>query len=112
MPVRQDKQLALQPPPTPLAIPYGKYLDIDQKYYESKDMSVPLEDIHSKGKTLMPHGKNVQLRSDFIQQPPPISLATGSLKVNYGSYIYQQKTGFDAAHSAGLKTQPTEVMFR
>lgn len=99
-------QPILEPPQTPKAIPYGQYLAIDQEFYEPKPPAL-MKDRHLK-----PHGSNVNLKSDFIPQPSPISLATGSLKVNYGSYIYQQKTGYDSAHPADVKTAPVEIMFR
>jgi hypothetical protein len=47
----------------------------------------------------------------FVAPPTPIGLSTGSLKVNYGSYIYEQKTGYDANHSPDVKTPATVVFF-
>ena len=102
---RVYNQPALIAPTATKYIPPGVYLDIDQKYYESKPENV------TKERHLKPHGSNVNLESPFIASSTPISLTTGSLKVNYGSYIYQQKTGWDAAHSADEKTQPVAVFF-
>ena len=99
-------QPILQPPPPPLAIPRGVYFGIDQQYYEPQQANV------TKDRVLKRHGTNVNLKSDFVAPTPPISLDTGSLKVNYGSYIFQLRTGIDAAHPANTKTAPVEVMFR
>ena len=96
---RQYAQPVLTAAPVQLAIPQGKFFQIDQEYYEPKDLQPSLEDIHSKGRKLRPHAQNVNLKaSGFITPETPISLDSGSLQVNYGSYLYQQKTGFDAAH--------------
>ena len=89
------KQPSLMPPETAMAIPRGMYIDIDQKYYEPKEAAV------FSNRSIKPHGENVNLKSDFVKQSAPLSLQTGSLAVNYGSYIYQQKTGTDAAHPQG-----------
>ena len=99
-------QPTLVAPPVQKAIPQGVYFGIDQQYYEPKDANV------TKDRVLKRPGTNVQLRRDFVAATPPLSLDTGSLKTNYMSYLYQSRTGFDAAHSAGVKTQPTEVFFR
>ena len=100
MAARIDKQVALVPPVS-LAIARGQYFDIDQRYYE------PQEDNVFVNRTLKPHGSNVTLHRDFVEPQTPIGLQTGSLVVNYGSYIFQQKTGFDAAHPhGGDKAQP------
>lgn len=99
-------QSATLAPPVGKAIPYGQYFDIDQKYYEPQPAN------ETKERHLRPHGTNVTLNAQgFIMAETPISLATGSLKVNYGSYLYQQLTGYDAAHSSGARTQPTAVLF-
>lgn len=84
--------------PPQLAIPYGKFIDIDEKYYKPQQ-PVPAIDSFSKGRELKPHGTNGTYQpTAFIQNSPSLALDAGSLKVNYGSYIYQQKTGFDYAH--------------
>ena len=95
---RIDKQAALVPPVS-LAIPRGQFFDIDQRYYE------PQEDAVFVNRSLKPHGSNVTLNHGFVEQSTPIGLQTGSLVVNYGSYIYQQQTGSDAAHMKGDKVQ-------
>ena len=99
-------QPTLVAPPPPLAIPQGVYFGIDQQYYEPKEANV------TKDRVLKRPGTNVQLRRDFVAPTQPISLDTGSLKTNYGSYIFQLRTGTDAAHPANTKTAPVEVMFR
>jgi len=98
-------QSATLAPPVAKAIPYGMFLDIDQKYYEPQPAN------ETKERHLRPHGTNVNLKNaqGFIVQETPISLATGSLKVNYGSYIYQQRTGYDASHPADVRTPATAV---
>lgn len=93
----QYPQPTLNQPPQ-MAIPYGKFIDIDEKYYSPQK---PLPAIHSfsKGRELKPHGTNGSYQpTPFIEKTPPLALDEGGLKVNYGSYIYQQKTGFDYAH--------------
>lgn len=83
-------------------IPFGKYIDIDEKYY--KDVGI---EVNTKYRSLKPHGHNVKYNpSEFVIQSPPLSLQTGSLKVNYGSYMYNQHTGYDDAHNRFEKTQP------
>jgi hypothetical protein len=96
---RMDKQAALVAPVS-LAIPRGQFFDIDQRYYE------PQEDNVVVNRSLKPHGSNVTLSRDFVEPQTPLGLQTGSLVVNYGSYIYQQLTGSDAAHLEGGKVQP------
>ena len=91
--------------PVAKAIPAGVYFDIDQKYYEAKPENV------TKERHLRPHGTSVNLETPFVASGTPLSLTTGSLKVNYGSYIYEQKTGWDAAHSADEKVEPVAVFF-
>ena len=100
----QYPQSAIQPPPQ-LAVPYGKFIDIDEKYHQ---LMVPQKaDSHGKGRTLVEHGRDVNHQpTDFVQHSPSLALDSGSLKVNYGSYIYDQLKGFDYAHPRGAKTDP------
>jgi hypothetical protein len=102
-------QQALQPPP-PLAIPFGKFLDIDEKYHE---LMVPQKaDSHGRGRVLVEHGRDVNHQpTEFVKQSPSLALDAGSLKTNYGSYIYDQLNGFDYAHPREVKTQPVAVFF-
>ena len=51
------------------------------------------------------HRLGVDAGDEDIHLSTPIGLQTGSLVVNYGSYIYQQQTGSDAAHMEGDKVQ-------
>ena len=98
----QHQQTTLQPPPQ-LAVPYGKFIDIDEKYHQL--MTPQKTDSHGKGRTLAAHGKNVNYQpTDFVQHSPSLALDSGSLKVNYGSYIYDQLKGFDYAHGRDVKT--------
>jgi hypothetical protein len=100
-------QSATLAPPVGPAIPYGQFFDIDQKYYEAQP------DNETKERRLRPHGTSVNLKNaeGFISYGTPISLSTGNLKTNYGSYLFQQLTGYDAAHSADIKTPATVVFF-
>lgn len=92
--------------PIPKAIAQGVFMDIDQKYYEPKEAN------ETKERHLRPHGTNVNLNSNgFVEQTMPIGLESGSLRVNFGSYIYQQQTGFDAAHTQEERVIPTAVFF-
>ena len=98
MAIRHDRQQALVAP-TAKYIPYGLYTDIDETYYNPKPVLAPVGDIFSKGHTLKPHGQNVNYQpTDFIKQPPTLALDSGFLRVNYGSYIYNQISGYDDAH--------------
>jgi len=99
----QYPQSAIQPPPQ-LSIPFGKFIDIDEKYHQ---LMVPQKaDSHGKGRTLIEHGKGVNNQpTEFVQQSPSMALDSGSLKVNYGSYIYDQLKGFDYAHPRDVKPE-------
>jgi hypothetical protein len=77
----------------------NKFIDIDEKFYQ------PKEDVHPRagesfgrmGKPLQPYGTNVVYHStEFV--PVKQGLTSQDLKVNYLSYLYNQKTGFDANH--------------
>lgn len=92
--------------PIPKAIPQGVFIDIDQKYYEPKPAN------ETKERHLRPHGTSVNLNSNlFVAPTKPIGLESGSLRVNYGSYIYQQQTGFDRNHTQDERVIPTAVFF-
>ena len=77
----------------------GKFLDIDEKFYQQK------EDIHPRseegfgrmGRPIQPYGTNVNYHATAFV-PKAQGLTTQDLKVNYLSYLYNQKTGFDANH--------------
>ena len=94
----------LVPPPS-LAIPAGKYIDIDAKFFTK-----PPKPVHGQ---LTPAGSGINYQpSEFVAAAPPMSLSTGSLKVNFGSYIYQPATGFDNAHNPySDKRQRVESIF-
>jgi hypothetical protein len=87
-------------PPQPHAfISPGKFLDIDAKFYQQK------EDVHPRseegfgrmGRPIKPFGQNVNYHSTAFV-PKAQGLTSQDLKVNYLSYLYNQKTGFDANH--------------
>tara|TARA_R110000868_G_scaffold189841_3_gene433425 strand:- start:115 stop:435 length:321 start_codon:yes stop_codon:yes gene_type:complete len=81
--------------PTPLAIPAGKYIDIDQKFFTKTE-------IKRDDGVLRHAGSNINYQpSEFVKQTPSvIALETGNLKVNYGSYAYNQVVGFDDSHQS------------
>jgi len=77
----------------------GKFLDIDEKFYK------PKEDVHPRseegfgrmGRPIQPYGTNVNYHATAFV-PKAQGLTSQDLKVNYLSYLYNQKTGFDANH--------------
>ena len=93
-----NNQTKLQPPPDAKYIPPGKYIDIDEKYYKPTTtvLNHQPEVFGSMGKPIQPYGQNVNY------QPTPLMQKSGglstNLKLNYGSYIYNQITGWDSAH--------------
>jgi hypothetical protein len=97
--------VTLAPPVVAKAIPYGEFFGIDQQFYDPKPPN------ETKHRQLRPYGMNVNHKNfdGFVAPPTPIGLSTGSLKVNYGSYLFQQLTGTDAAHPADVKTEPVVV---
>jgi len=84
---------ALQAPVQSKFIPAGKYIDIDEKYYRPRDKEYFLkhESFGSQGKPLQSHTIRYG-ETGFVKKEP--TLALGPMKVNYGSYIYQPRTGF------------------
>jgi len=84
---------ALQAPVQSKFIPAGKFIDIDDKYYRPRDKEYYLkhETFGSQGKPLQSHTIRYG-ETGFVKKEP--TLALGPMKVNYGSYIYQQRTGF------------------
>ena len=109
---RIDKQREIvAPPPVAKFIPYGMFTAIDQQYYDPVEVQ-PASEVFSRGRELKPHGQNVKHHSvGFVEQSPTLALDSGSLRVNYGSYIYEQITGFDASHSRNEKTAQVAVFF-
>tara|TARA_R110000822_G_scaffold75724_2_gene182163 strand:+ start:2426 stop:2752 length:327 start_codon:yes stop_codon:yes gene_type:complete len=92
--------------PPSLAIPAGKYIDIDEKFFTKTAIKRDDGILHHSGSNI-----NYQ-PSEFVKQSPAvIALETGSLKVNYGSYAYNQVVGWDDAHSphASSKVENTRV---
>jgi len=91
-------------PPT-LAIPAGKYTEIDEKFY-TKPVKRDDGIVHHSG-------SNVNYQSaDFVKLVPSvIALETGNLKVNFGSYTHNQTVGYDNAHPAhaGAKVENTRI---
>ncbi len=89
----------LAPPQQHAYIPPGKFLDIDEKFYKQKEEVHPRneEGFGRMGKPLQPFGTNVNYHATpFVTKPQ--GLTAQNLKVNYNSYLYNQKTGFNAAH--------------
>tara|TARA_R110002074_G_C12296515_1_gene644619 strand:- start:176 stop:457 length:282 start_codon:yes stop_codon:yes gene_type:complete len=85
---------AIQPQPDRKFIPAGKFIDIDAKYYRPQDRQFFLkhESFGSQGKPLQSHTIRYDQPQGFVKLEPVLGL--GPLIVNYGSYIYQQRTGF------------------
>ena len=89
----------LVPPQAHAFIAPGKFLDIDAKFYQQK------EDVHPRseegfgrmGRPIQPFGTNVNYHSTAFV-PKAQGLTTQDLKVNYLSYLYNQRVGFDANH--------------
>ena len=55
-------------------------------------------------------GKGVNYQpTEFVKHSPSLALDEGSLKLNYGSYIYSQLDGFDYHHPRDVKTIPQAV---
>ena len=80
-------------------IPPGKFIAIDEKYYQQKEDVHPRsqENFGRMGRPIQPHGTNVNNQpTDFI--PVKQGLTSKNLKVNYKSYLYNQIVGFDEAH--------------
>tara|TARA_R110000796_G_scaffold95360_1_gene200520 strand:- start:101 stop:439 length:339 start_codon:yes stop_codon:yes gene_type:complete len=96
---RHDRQTAILPPaPSLKFIPPGRFTEIDAKYYSGEDTQPP-QAMFSRGRALTPHsGGGASNKNGFVESTPPLSLETGSLMVNYLSYIYNQQTGWDRAH--------------
>ena len=90
-------QLA-QPQPHAFIAP-GKFLDIDAKFYQQKEKihPIPQENFGRMGRPIQPFGTNVVYHSTAFV-PKAQGLTSENLKTNYLSYLYNQKTGFDANH--------------
>lgn len=98
--------MPLQTPVQEKFIPRGVFIGIDETYYQPKDAD-PV-----KERPLKRHGTAVNVAgSEFVKQPDPISLSTGSLKTNYLSYIYDQLKGYQAGHPADAKTELPPISF-
>jgi len=110
MSLMHHPQQAIAPAPPSLAIPYGKFIDIDAQYHK---LIAPEEtDSFSRGRRLV-HGNadvNVQPTA-FVEHSPSLALDSGSLRVNYMGYLYNQKSGFDAHHGREVKMEPQPVFF-
>ena len=84
--------------PTLKHIPPGKFIDIDEKYYSNNhaDNNHQPEVFGMNGPSLKPYGQNANYNpTPLIEKAGGL---TSDLKVNYGSYIYNQITGWDANH--------------
>ena len=88
----------VQPQPTKF-IPPGKFMEIDDKFYNNKENIHPIsnENFGRMGRPIQPFGTNVNYNaSPFVVKAQ--GLTTENLNVNYLGYIYQQRTGYDANH--------------
>ena len=77
----------------------GKFLDIDEKFYKQKEEVHPRseEGFGRMGRPIQPYGTNVNYHAtEFV--PKAQGLTSEDLKVNYLSYLYNQRVGFDANH--------------
>ena len=77
----------------------GKFIDIDEKFYKQKEdvPPIPQENFGRMGRPIQPYGTNVNYHaSEFV--PKAQGLTSENLKVNYLSYLYNQRVGFDANH--------------
>ena len=77
----------------------GKFLDIDEKFYKQKEEIHPRseEGFGRQGRPIQPYGTNVNYHSTAFV-PKAQGLTSQDLKVNYLSYLYNQRVGFDANH--------------
>ena len=92
--------------PPSLAIPAGKYIDIDEKFFTKTDIK------RDDGVLRRSGSNNNYQPSEFVKQIPSVlALETGTLKVNYGGYPYNQVVGWDDAHSpyASSKVENTRI---
>jgi len=77
----------------------GKFLNIDEKFYKQKEEVHPRseEGFGRMGRPIQPVGQNVNYHSTAFV-PKAQGLTPQYLKVNYLSYLYNQRVGFDANH--------------
>ena len=87
----QGKLTAVQQPrQIPLAIPSGQFIEIDERFYEPE-----LKDNFTNSKRLGLSKDKFPKNQGFVSTGQPLSIMIdGSLKDNYGNYIYNQITGF------------------
>jgi hypothetical protein len=95
------------------AIIPGKFLDIDEKYYNDKPKDFYVGEAFGRmGKPILPHGQNVIYHpTGFIEKSPVLPL--GPLRANYNTYLYNQITGWDANHPMNAKPMGTKsIIFK
>jgi len=80
-------------------IPPGKYQDIDAKFYTEKKNIKPRagEAFGRMGRAITPFGTNVNYHSAAFV-PRAGGLDGGQLKLNYGTYLFNQTSGYNSAH--------------
>lgn len=76
----------------------GKYIDIDERYYlnDKPKLNHQTDAFGRMGKPLKPFGENVNYQSTSLIEVP--GGLNDNIKVNYGSYLYNQITGWDIHH--------------
>jgi hypothetical protein len=80
-------------PPRPI-IPAGQFTAIDEQYYRPNEPKPLIAGLGYGAEALRPYNINYG-NANLINQAVPLD---STLKVNYGSYIYNQITGTDANH--------------
>ena len=74
-------------------LPPEKYISIDDKYYIPVPEYIWSNESYGNQRPLEPHGVSVNFQSKtFIKGAPGLNL--NPLNQNYGTYIYNQETGY------------------
>ena len=74
-------------------IPPGKFISIDEKYYNPVPEYITSNESYGNQRPLEPHGVSVNYQATpFIKRASGLNL--NPLNQNYGSYIYNQETGY------------------
>lgn len=93
----QTSQLQ-QPQPVQPYIPPGKFIDIDEKRYSTNPLQPEQQAAYGSGVSSdfkpINFGNQNFLNATNLLNPNPI--------VNYGGYIYQQRTGFQGGQSRDM----------
>ena len=74
-------------------IPSGKFISIDEKYYNPVPEYITSNESYGNQRPLEPHGVSVNYQATpFIKRASGLNL--NPLNQNYGTYIYNQETGY------------------